>query len=77
MTAAKWENRFHKQVEVNNLMSDKLRKTREVGQNMIDALRQAYIGKVDEIKDLKYQIQTMEAALLKEVSGNDDTEHTK
>lgn len=72
MSAAKWENRFHKQVEANNLLSDKLRNTREVGQRMIDALREAFAKALEEIKDLKFTIQIMEEAILKESKKRED-----
>lgn len=71
MSAAKWENRFHKQVEVNNLLSDKLRETRKVGQEMIDALKQAYLEKATEVKDLKYSMQILEEAILKESENSE------
>ena len=71
MSAAKWENRFHKQVEVNNLLSDKLRETRKVRQEMIDALKQAYLEKATEVKDLKYSMQILEEAILKESENSE------
>ena len=71
MSAAKWENSFHKQVEVNNLLSDKLRETRKVGQEMIDALKQAYLEKATEVKDLKYSMQILEEAILKESENSE------
>ncbi len=67
MSAAKWENRFHKQVEANNMLSDRLRETRSIGQHMIDELKEAYLSSQAEIKDLKYSIQLLETALIKEV----------
>jgi|GEM_PF-4781028 len=72
MTAAKWENRFHDQVTANNLLGDKLRETRKLGQKMIGSLQMAYLEQKDKIKDLEYTIQLLETAILKEVSGYDD-----
>ena len=66
MSAAKWEKRFNKQVEANNLLSDKLRKTRKVGQDMIGTLQQAYSEKVTECINLQMQVQTLENALVQE-----------
>lgn len=74
MSAAKWENRFHKQVEANNLLSDKLRETRKVGQEMIDTLKQAFLEKAAEVKDLKYSLQVLEEAMLKEAVDNEPAE---
>ena len=66
MSAAKWEKRYDKQVQANNLLSDKLRETRKRGQQMIDTLKQAYSLKVTDVINLKYKVQTLEAALLAE-----------
>lgn len=63
MSSAKWEKRYDKQVQANNLLSDKLRETRKRGQKMIDTLKQAYSLKVTEVINLKHRVQTLEIAL--------------
>lgn len=61
MTAGKWEERYSKQVQANNLLSDRLRQTRLRGQDMINILKRAYQEKVSEVMTLKLKIQNMEA----------------
>jgi len=70
-TSARWEEKFHEQVNANNLLSDKLRKYRKSVVEMIHTMQDAHVEQVNEIKDLKHAIQLMEAALLKEISGYD------
>ncbi len=60
MTAEKWEERYNKQVQANNLLSDRLRQTRLRGQDMINTLKRAYQEKVSEVMTLKLKIQNME-----------------
>ncbi len=63
MTADKWENRYRKQVQANNHLSDKLRKTRKVGQDMIDTLRGAYSEKTTECINAQMRIRVLEQML--------------
>ena len=70
MTAGKWEERYKKQVDSNNLLSDKLRATRVRGQKMITTLQHAYQEKVSEVLTLKLRIQTLETML------GEGSEHT-
>lgn len=63
MSAAKWEDRYRKQLTANNLLSDKLRRTREVGQKMIDTLKMAYAEKVAEVGELNKKVALLEVAL--------------
>lgn len=63
MTAAKWEDRHAKQVQANNLLSDKLRETRKVGQQMIDNLKMAYSEKTTECINAQMRIRELELML--------------
>lgn len=60
MTAGKWEERYKKQVDSNNLLSDKLRATRRRGQQMISTLQIAYQEKITEVLTLKLRVQNLE-----------------
>lgn len=60
MTAGKWEERYKKQIDANNLLSDKLRATRKRGQEMISTLQHAYQEKVSEVLTLKLKVQSLE-----------------
>ena len=70
MTSGKWEERYKKQVDSNNLLSDKLRATRKRGQEMITTLQHAYQEKVSEVLTLELRIQTLED------ERNEGSEHT-
>lgn len=74
MSAAKWESRFHKQVEANNLLSDKLRDMRKLGQQIIASLQEGYVEREEEIKSLKFTIQILEEAVLKESKKREDAQ---
>lgn len=66
MSAAKWEKRYHKQVEANNLLSEKLRKTRIMGRDLINTLQQSYKDKVKEVQELRHTVLTLEEIILKD-----------
>lgn len=71
MKAGKWEDRYHKQVEANNLLSGKLREARKRFQDTYDALRESYLRKLHEIKELKFSLQILEEAILKEAEKDE------
>ncbi len=54
----KWEDRFHKQVEANNLLSEKLRNLRTKASEMIAGLQTAYSLQTTEL--IKAQARVFE-----------------
>ncbi len=56
----KWESRFHKQVEANNLLSDKLRNLRTKASEMIARLQTAYSLQMTELIKAQVRIAELE-----------------
>ena len=61
--AGKWEDRFRKQVEANNLLSDKLRKTRVAATKVITDMQKAYQLQLTELINAQAEAQTLKLAL--------------
>ena len=61
--AGKWENRFRKQVEANNLLSDKLRNLRTKASEMIAKLQTAYSLQTTELIKTQVRIAELEQML--------------
>lgn len=58
--AGKWEDRFHKQVEANNLLSDKLRELRVRASRAIKGLQQAYSEQTTELVKAQVRVAELE-----------------
>jgi len=63
----KWESRFHKQVDANNLLSDKLRDLRTRASKIIAKLQTAYSLQTTEL--IKAQVRVAE---LEQIIGEED-----
>ena len=58
--AGKWEDRLHKQVEANNLLSDKLRRTRAAATKVIKDMQKAYSLQTTELIRAQARILELE-----------------
>ncbi len=56
----KWEERFHKQVEANNLLSDKLRELRTRASKYVAALQEAYSKQTTELVKAQVRVAELE-----------------
>lgn len=56
----KWEERFHKQVEANNLLSDKLRELRTRASKAVAQLQQAYSLQTTELVKAQVRVAELE-----------------
>ncbi len=56
----KWEERFHKQVEANNLLSDKLRDLRTRASKIIAGMQQAYSLQTTELVIAQVRVAELE-----------------
>lgn len=65
--AGKWESRYHKQIDTNNLLSERLRKLRTQAKKVVGELQGAYSLKVTEL--IKAEARIME---LEKMLGEDD-----
>lgn len=64
MTASKWRKRYELQIEANNLLSDRLRKTREWSRNAMNFARQHMAAAQAEIIKLQARVVKLEAYLV-------------
>ena len=69
--AGKWEDRFRKQVEANNLLSDKMRNLRTRASEMIARLQTAYSLQTTELINTQVEVQTLKLALGEENEKQD------
>lgn len=58
--AGKWEERFHKQVEANNLLSDKLRELRIRASRAVKGLQEAYSAQTTELVKAQVRVAELE-----------------
>jgi len=59
----RWKEKFHKQVEANNLLSDKLRRTRMAAKKVIIDMQQAYQLQLTKLITTQAEVVTLKAAL--------------
>ncbi len=64
MTAGKWRKRYELQIEANNLLSDRLRKTREWSRNAMNFARKHLAQAQVEIIRLQARVTKLEAYLV-------------
>jgi len=58
--AGKWEDRFHKQVEANNLLSDKLRELRTRASQVVRSMQEAYSKQTTELVKAQVRVAELE-----------------
>ncbi len=68
MTAGKWRKRYEQQIEANNLLSDRLRKTREWNRNAMNFARKHMAQAQVEIIKLQARVTQLEARMVDEDS---------
>ena len=56
----KWEERFHRQVEANNLLSDKLRELRTRASRVVKGMQEAYSKQTTELVKAQVRVAELE-----------------
>ncbi len=56
----RWKEKFHKQVEANNLLSDKLRELRTRASQVVKNLQQAYSDQTTELVKAQVRVAELE-----------------